>query len=69
MKDNPGKIIGDTNRARVRVLLRECPGISNREIAQRLSLSEFAVGRHIAVIRAEWITPANGGLDVDGATP
>ena len=50
---NPREL-GTTNRTAVKALLLNCPGIFASEIAKRLDLSEMAVGRHIAAIRAEW---------------
>ena len=50
----PGAAIGATNREAVRTLLRERLGISRAEIAKFLNLSEMAVSRHVATIRAEW---------------
>ncbi len=50
----PGAAIGATNREAVRALLRERLGISRAEIAKFLGLSEMAVSRHVATIRAEW---------------
>ena len=49
-----GAAIGATNREAVRTLLRERLGISRTEIAKFLGLSEMAVSRHVAMIRAEW---------------
>ncbi|MCW2276362.1 winged helix-turn-helix transcriptional regulator [Rhodoblastus acidophilus] len=50
------------NRRAVLELLLKFPGITNREIGLRLSLSEMAVGRHVGKIRGEWMTNAQKGV-------
>jgi predicted ArsR family transcriptional regulator len=50
----PPHEIGAENLGKVKDLLGQYPGIFRREIAERLNLSEMAVGRHLAKIRAEW---------------
>lgn len=45
---------GDENRERVRQWFREHLCGTNRECAEAVGLSEFAVGRHVRAIRSEW---------------
>lgn len=49
-----GRTIGERNRRRVRRFLQQHLGATNREVAAALQLSEEAVGRHVAKLRAEW---------------
>lgn len=46
--------LGAQNLADIRNLLVVYPGISRAEIAAKLALSQMAVSRHVATIRAEW---------------
>lgn len=45
---------GDANRERVRKWFREHLCGTNRECAAAVGLTEYAVGRHVKAIRAEW---------------
>lgn len=42
------------NRENIRTQLVTCPGISRKEIADKLDLSLETVSKHIAAIRKEW---------------
>lgn len=55
MKGQSGHSIGAANRQSVLDFLTAFPGITNREISKALELSEMAVGRHVAAIRAAWL--------------
>ena len=46
--------LGMSNRAVIKALLSSHLGISRKEIAERLGLSQMAVTRHVTAIRAEW---------------
>lgn len=50
---------GDANCERVRAWFREHLCGTNRECAAAVGLSEYAVGRHVKKIRAEWTTRTN----------
>ena len=47
--------VGLRNLEEVALLLARCPGITNREIGERLGLSVMAVGRHVKVLRQRWM--------------
>ena len=47
--------VGLHNRAIIRRMLLQYPGISQREIATAIGLTACAVGRHVAKIRAAWL--------------
>lgn len=51
----PGYKIGHDNREAVREYFLNHVGITRRECAKALGLSEMAVGRHIATLRSEWL--------------
>lgn len=53
----PGYQIGHDNREAVRTYFLAHVGVTNRECAKALGLSEIAVGRHIATLRQEWLNP------------
>ena len=48
------RAIGAANRERIRAHLIAHPGITRRECAEALKMSEMVVGRHVKVIRKEW---------------
>lgn len=50
--------LGRANLERVRTYFREHLCATNRECAQALGLGVMAVGRHVKMIRAEWLNPA-----------
>ena len=47
--------IGAFNRRVVLAMLRNCPGITAREISVRTGIGVCAIGRHISSIRADWL--------------
>jgi hypothetical protein len=53
-RPNPGALIGARNREAVRAWMASHIGATNREAGAALGLSAYAVGRHVARIRAEW---------------
>ena len=55
----PGYEIGRKNRERVRKFFATHLCATNRECAAALGMSVEAVGRHVAVIRAEWCATPN----------
>lgn len=57
-KGQHGANIGAANFQAVRAWFLSHPCATNREAANALGLSEFAIGRHVNRIRQEW--KANG---------
>jgi len=45
---------GAINREAIEQLIAECPGIMNKEIAQRLNINVNTVGRHVRTLRKRW---------------
>lgn len=54
----PGYQIGQENREAVRAYFQRHIGATNRECAEAIGLSAFAVGRHIQTLRQEWLGKA-----------
>ena len=52
-----GRQIGEKNREAIEKVLKDCPGIRNKEIAKVLDIRVETVGKHINRIRDTWLCP------------
>ena len=59
---SPGIRIGRDNREAVREYFRSHVGCTRIECGKALGLSVECVGRHIYVLRTEWLDSENSGL-------
>lgn len=50
-----GRQIGNKNRQAIEQVLKDCPGIRNKEISKVLDIRVETVGKHVNRIRETWL--------------